>query len=65
MFFGWFTLGCLAINEARSIIENLVEIGINVPNFLVKGLEVAENKIENIIDEKIDKEETDETIINK
>lgn len=38
MFFGWFTLACLIINEARSIIENLVDIGIKVPDFLLKGL---------------------------
>lgn len=33
MAFGWFTLACLIINESRSIIENLLEIGINVPEF--------------------------------
>lgn len=33
MLFGWFTLACLIINETRSIIENLLEIGIKVPFF--------------------------------
>ena len=56
MFFGWFTLGCLSINEARSIIENLVELKINVPNFLVKGLEITEKKFTKIVDENIEKE---------
>lgn len=42
IFFGWFTLGCLIINEIRSILENIKEIGIEVPNFLVKGLEIVE-----------------------
>jgi len=46
MLFGWFTLTCLIINESRSIIENLIEIGINVPNFLKNGLEIYYNKIE-------------------
>lgn len=36
MLFGWFTLACLIINESRSIIENLIEIGIDVPVFLKK-----------------------------
>lgn len=50
MFFGWFTLTCLIINETRSILENLIEIGIDVPLFLKKGLEVYQNKIENKVD---------------
>ena len=43
---GWFTLACLMVNEVRSIIENLVECGYNVPVVLVKGLAVAEKLIE-------------------
>ena len=39
--FGWFTLATFIINEIRSILENLVIIGVDVPVFLVKGLEVA------------------------
>lgn len=50
MLFGWFTLACLIINEARSIIENFIEIGIKVPMFLKKGLETYENIIKNAID---------------
>lgn len=65
MFFGWFTLGCLAINEARSIVENLIELEINVPTFLIKGLESANKEIENIMDDKITKNETKKTSINK
>lgn len=42
---GWFTLASLIINELRSIIENFVESGDNVPSVLTKGLEVAENAI--------------------
>lgn len=53
--FGWFTLACLIINESRSIIENLVEIGIYVPTFLKKGLEVYEKIINNAIDKFDDK----------
>ena len=51
MLFGWFTLACLIINEVRSILENLVEIGVKVPTGLLKGLEVYQN----ILDKKIKK----------
>ncbi len=42
---GWFVLASLAINELRSIVENLVEAGYNVPNILTKGLEVADKLV--------------------
>ena len=48
---GWFVLASLLINEIRSIIENFVEAGFNVPKILTKGLEVA-NKIVNQEEEK-------------
>lgn len=38
---GWLTTCMLWINEVRSILENLVEMGCNVPEFLIRGLEVA------------------------
>lgn len=44
--FGWFTLATFLINEIRSIFENLVKMGVYVPEFLTKGLEVAHNTIE-------------------
>lgn len=43
---GYFVLASLIVNEIRSIIENFVEAGYNVPKVLTKGLEVAENIIE-------------------
>lgn len=48
---GWFVLASLLINEIRSIIENFVETGFNVPKILTKGLEVAD-KIVNQEEEK-------------
>lgn len=39
---GWFVLASLIINEIRSIVENFVEAGYNVPKILINGLEVAE-----------------------
>ena len=60
MLFGWFTLTCLFINEARSIIENLVEIGIKVPNFLKNGLEIYNKIIQNTIDKMLSNNSTDD-----
>lgn len=42
---GWFTLASLLVNEIRSILENLVECGCEVPDFLIKGLAVTEKLI--------------------
>lgn len=42
---GWFVLASLIINEIRSICENFVEAGFNVPAVLVKGLEVADKAV--------------------
>lgn len=49
---GWFVLGSLIINEIRSILENLVEAGYNVPNILINGLEVADKIINKDQEEK-------------
>lgn len=50
MLLGWFTLATLLINEIRSILENLVECGCNVPVFLIEGLAVTEKLLEAKID---------------
>lgn len=39
---GWFVLASLTVNEFRSILENFVEAGFDVPKILVEGLEVAD-----------------------
>lgn len=43
---GWFVLASLIVNELRSIVENFVESGYDVPKVLTQGLEVA-NKVIN------------------
>lgn len=48
---GWFVLASLIVNEARSIVENFVESGYDVPEILISGLEVA--------DKLVNKEETE------
>lgn len=40
-FIGLLTLTALILNEIRSILENFIEAGYDVPDILVKGLEVA------------------------
>ena len=42
---GWFVLASLIVNELRSILENFVEMGYDVPRILTKGLEVADKAI--------------------
>ncbi|MGN0163597.1 MAG: phage holin family protein [Candidatus Ornithomonoglobus sp.] len=46
-FIGWFVLGTFIINEIRSVLENLIMIGVEVPAWLVKGLEIANDRINN------------------
>ena len=45
-FVGWFVLANYLVNEIRSVLENLVEMGVNVPSFLVSGLKVTSEKLE-------------------
>lgn len=65
MLFGWFTLTCLFINEARSIIENLVEIGIQVPDFLKNGLEIYNKILENTINKIVNNNDDSNDKIQK
>ena len=52
---GWFVLASLIVNEARSIVENFVEAGYDVPKVLTTGLQVADEKLNGA-----DKEEEEE-----
>ena len=45
-FIGWFVLANYLVNEIRSILENLVEMGVNVPPMLIKGLKIAAERID-------------------
>lgn len=56
---GWFTLTCLLVNEVRSVIENLVQLGYNVPTVLIKGLAVTEQLVNQAAD-FAEKEEDDD-----
>ena len=54
--FGWFTLATYLINEIRSILENLVEMNVKVPKFLVAGLDVTQK----LLDTRTEIEESEE-----
>lgn len=56
--FGWFTLATYLINEIRSILENLVEIGAPVPAFLVSGLDITQKLLDAKTNIDITEEET-------
>ena len=49
---GWFVLASLIVNEARSIVENFVEAGYDVPRILTAGLQVADEKLNGADKEK-------------
>lgn len=62
---GWFTLACLMVNEVRSIIEKLVELGYNVPTVLIKGLAVTEKLINQATEIAEPKEDEDDEQCNR
>lgn len=45
----------MALKELISILENLVEIGVSLPKWLIKGLKVYTDKIENLGEQEIEK----------
>lgn len=65
LLFGWFTLACLLINEVRSILENLTEIGIEVPDFLSKGLKVVNSAINSKLGETIKEDKKEDKNIEQ
>ena len=50
---GWFVLANYLVNEIRSVLENLVRLEVNIPNFLIKGLSITNKMIEEITDNSI------------
>lgn len=43
---GWFTLAVYILNELTSIVENLLVLGVDVPEILVRGLAAARSAID-------------------
>lgn len=48
---GWLVLASLIVNEIRSILENLVECGYQVPAILVRSLEIVNKAIDKTSDD--------------
>lgn len=45
-FIGWFTLATFLVNETRSVLENLKELGVKIPDVLTRGLSVTQKLLE-------------------
>jgi len=57
---GWFTLAVYILNEMTSIVENMLVLGYDVPEILVKGLAVARSAVD-MAGEKIIPETTEKS----
>lgn len=55
VFLGYLTLATYIVNEVRSIIENFYEMNVNVPKWLVKGLDIVEERMELEAEEQLEK----------
>lgn len=53
---GWFTFVLLMVNEATSILENLVALHVKVPNILLKSLKATDNMLDNVSEKLSDKD---------
>ena len=56
---GWFTLAVYILNELTSIVENMVSLGVDVPEILVKGLAAARTAVDEAGDKVVPGDKTD------
>lgn len=56
---GWFTLAVYILNELTSIVENMVALGVDVPEILVKGLAAARTAVDEAGDKVVPGDKTD------
>ena len=57
---GWFVLAVYIINELTSIVENMVALGIDVPEIFVKGLNAVRTVVNDAGDRVIPKDSGEE-----
>ena len=56
---GWFVLAIYIINELTSIVENMMALGVDVPDILVKGLAAARTVVDQAGDKVVPDEKTE------
>ncbi len=56
MMVGWFVLANYLVNEIRSILENLIQLQVEIPVFLMKGLQIASDTIDKTMEGRTPKE---------
>lgn len=56
---GWFTLSVYILNELTSIVENMVALGVDVPEILVRGLAAARTAVDEAGDKVVPGDKTD------
>lgn len=56
---GWCVLSNYIVNETRSILENVVEMGIPVPTFLIKGLKITGDIIDGVVNVALPQEDSE------
>ena len=56
---GWFTLAVYILNELTSIVENMVALGVDVPEILVRGLAAARTAVDEAGDKVVPGDKTD------
>ena len=57
---GWFVLALYIINELTSILENMVALGVDVPEFLIRGLAAVKTAVDEAGDRVIPQEEEED-----
>lgn len=54
---GWFVLANYIVNEIRSVLENCVKLGVEVPEILIKGLDITSRFVEKVGGEKVERKD--------
>ena len=57
---GWFILALYIINELTSILENMVALGVDVPEFLIRGLAAVKTAVDEAGDRVIPQTEDED-----
>ena len=53
---GYFVLASYLVNEIRSILENIIKVGLKLPNYLIKGLKITDNMLDYVANNSLPKD---------